>query len=841
MILAAQLGLWAGCEPSTLSDLGSPVGETCPETTYGDVVGISCPDDVPSVQYEFRREARANLHVVLCNATTTTDGIDLAGAFHVDVPRAVLGRHELAGTGAVYYRPESDRPFTAFMRPTGFVDIRGYDPVRGRVCGSVDMTLESEDERLVQRGSFVAVLGPTRPMRDAGADGGIADAPGDCQCDDAIDCTEDACDDGVCRHRAVHTDCGEGEYCSAVEGCVAGGVCATEVDCVSPDPCVGVRCDASLRRCVYSVLDGDVDGHAPLVCGGGDCDDANPEIHPGAIESCDGVDSDCSGGGEPSDALGCRTDEVCSGAECGCRSTETLCDLRVEFGTIDCRDLQSDAFTCGSCTNHCVFGQECVEGACQCSLGFTDCVATHGVCADVSSDAAHCGGCGRACSLRCVSGECLCPEPLTTCDDGFGARCADLGSEIRNCGACGNSCLGLTCVAGRCPIDVGDVFRAYGRVATPVESTPLLARDAISGNLLVAFVGESISAPRGRLPDATVPLWTTGRFVGQFDPSGDWVRTLETSEAPARIVGGGGRHLLLFDSRASSVVVAGVMEARPGSDTSWTAAFMVDASTGVVLSSRALPGGTMGVLLSDGSAALLVFTPAAADFGNAVTLTGDSTRPVALLWLNPLGLARTARRLPGHTVDIQLDPRGGIWIGTSAEGPATFTFGGDNFTLPARYVAHYAADGTHVRSFPLVRYTPLESTLASADTLFELVDLGAVVEVRRHVFVGDGADSTGSPGTIRLGSASWGSPVRLGTSNRIAAVSINRITVFDVETARMVVEPGMFGTAAGISYVEGDGTVFLAGALGRTRAYFGEHVLEPGYEGFFLTEIVFAP
>lgn len=48
--------------------------------------------------------------------------------------------------------------------------------------------------------------------------------------------------------------------------------------------------------------DGDSDGDGVDSCGG-DCDEANPTIHPGAKDVCDGVDSDCAGGGDP---VGCN-------------------------------------------------------------------------------------------------------------------------------------------------------------------------------------------------------------------------------------------------------------------------------------------------------------------------------------------------------------------------------------------------------------------------------------------------------------------------------------------------------------------------------------------------------
>ena len=44
-----------------------------------------------------------------------------------------------------------------------------------------------------------------------------------------------------------------------------------------------------------SCRDEDADGHFAQDCGGDDCDDVEPETHPGAPEACDGVDSACVG------------------------------------------------------------------------------------------------------------------------------------------------------------------------------------------------------------------------------------------------------------------------------------------------------------------------------------------------------------------------------------------------------------------------------------------------------------------------------------------------------------------------------------------------------------------
>ena len=85
--------------------------------------------------------------------------------------------------------------------------------------------------------------------------------------------------------------------------------------------------------------DGDDDGWESTACGGGDCDDSDYTVYPGASEVCDGVDNDCDGSTDDVDNdgdgwSGCADDcddnswsvypgaaEVCDGVDNDCNSS----------------------------------------------------------------------------------------------------------------------------------------------------------------------------------------------------------------------------------------------------------------------------------------------------------------------------------------------------------------------------------------------------------------------------------------------------------------------------------------------------------------------------------------
>ncbi len=104
---------------------------------------------------------------------------------------------------------------------------------------------------------------------------------------------------------------------------------------------------------------------------GGDCDDSTTTVgsatHPGAPEVCDGADEDCDGAVDEAEAqTSCRTIDphavmACVAGACesyGCQSGYAAC------GETGCDDLSTDTRHCGSCTNRCASGEDCIRGTC---------------------------------------------------------------------------------------------------------------------------------------------------------------------------------------------------------------------------------------------------------------------------------------------------------------------------------------------------------------------------------------------------------------------------------------------------------------------------------------------
>jgi hypothetical protein len=134
----------------------------------------------------------------------------------------------------------------------------------------------------------------------------------DCADDDCSFVCGENCTDGIDNDRDGKVDCAD-------EGC--DGQCAEVcddgrdndgdgmTDCLDPGDCGSVcpeSCDDDVDNdndgatdCLdsdcTSTCDNDSDGYFSVDLGGDDCDDANPNVHPGVQEVCDGYDDDCNG------------------------------------------------------------------------------------------------------------------------------------------------------------------------------------------------------------------------------------------------------------------------------------------------------------------------------------------------------------------------------------------------------------------------------------------------------------------------------------------------------------------------------------------------------------------
>ncbi len=154
--------------------------------------------------------------------------------------------------------------------------------------------------------------------------GGFCQAGTALVCDDGELCTYDSCDPQTgCVFTNNTAPCDDNDACTTGDVC-AGGSCqpGSALDCDDGNSCTDDSCDPNLGcqhvnddsntcddldsctvddhcnagACTASVLrDRDSDGFVDDACGGTDCDDLDPAVHPGAEEICDFSDNDCDG------------------------------------------------------------------------------------------------------------------------------------------------------------------------------------------------------------------------------------------------------------------------------------------------------------------------------------------------------------------------------------------------------------------------------------------------------------------------------------------------------------------------------------------------------------------
>lgn len=194
--------------------------------------------------------------------------------------------------------------------------------------------------------------------------------------------------------------CGHGTGEDGVPGGDDGGTPLSDAD-------AGQAADADGQPPVADELDCDLDDDGKLSarCGGDDCHDLNPALHPGAIEACsDGLDNDCDG------LTDCEED-VCKERECGGEDMK-CCLLR-------CVDTAENPFHCGGCNNSCPQGTSCFSGECvsNCPSRTVKCGAA---CTDLETSKDNCGRCGKQCpDPQNSRGYCEARQCRIVCADGF--------------------------------------------------------------------------------------------------------------------------------------------------------------------------------------------------------------------------------------------------------------------------------------------------------------------------------------------------------------------------------------------------------------------------------------
>ncbi|MBO6938092.1 MAG: hypothetical protein JJ863_24195 [Deltaproteobacteria bacterium] len=218
-----------------------------------------------------------------------------------------------------------------------------------------------------------------------------------------------------------------------------------------------------------------------------DCDDADGDVSPVGVESCNGVDDDCNGiadftfdnGDREDDDGDGAADTGCGGDDCDdrdpfvgpgfaelCNGRDDDCDGMVDEGVTETDwyvDVDGDGWGAGPAMTMCGAGSglvprdgDCADTDRSVAPGGTErCNGVDDDCdGSVDEDAsARCGGADAL--FLCADATCQvhqCEGGHGDCDFLSSNGCeTDLATDFMHCGACGNTCApGATCIDGLC-------------------------------------------------------------------------------------------------------------------------------------------------------------------------------------------------------------------------------------------------------------------------------------------------------------------------------------------------------------------------------------------------------
>ena len=208
--------------------------------------------------------------------------------------------------------------------------------------------------------------------------------------------------------------------------------------------------------------------------------------------NCGGCGIKCPGSEDTSVESVLHADWRCSSGACLISCLQGFSDCNGAPGDGCEINVRCDVNNCGGCGIKCAAGVDCINGACGCPLGLTQCeeptcsVSDLRICKDLAQDDFSCGKCNNACPqpdvrpphtvAGCKGGQCGSWKCETGFDDCNGNILSDgcevkLADDPNNCGACGFACAaGQKCSSGQCLCPTGAQLCTIG---TPPDENQL--------------------------------------------------------------------------------------------------------------------------------------------------------------------------------------------------------------------------------------------------------------------------------------------------------------------------------------------------------------------------------